>query len=82
MDALFLKEESTVYTSDQNYVLKPDGSTHCVCPGPNSFADAARIARLENQDAMEQRLPHPATDMMPMAHLIDVLHGDPVGRHD
>lgn len=70
-----------MYTSDQNYVLKPNGATHCVCQGPNSFADAARIARLENQDAMEQRLPHPATAMMPLDS-IEAMHGDPVGRHD
>lgn len=28
------------------------------------------------------RLPHAATEMKPLPHLIDILHGDAVGRHD
>lgn len=71
-----------MYTSDANYVLTSDNATYCVCFGPNSLADAAKVAALLNNDMMERRLPHPATAMMPMTHLIDVLHGDPVGRHD
>lgn len=70
-----------MYIADANYVLTPDNATHCVCYGDNSLADAARIAALLNDDAMT-RTPHPATAMMPMTHLIDVLHGDAVGRHD
>lgn len=71
-----------MYTSDANYVLTADNTTYCVCFGPNSLNEAARIAALLNQHAMESRTPHPAADMMPMAHPIDVLHGDAVGQHD
>lgn len=28
------------------------------------------------------RTPHPAVQMSPMPYLIDIIHGDPVGRHD
>jgi carbon storage regulator len=41
------------------------------------------VPTLESFEAMlSNRLSHPATQMDPLPHLVDILHGDPVGRHD
>ncbi len=55
-----------MYTADRSYVIRPDGSTHCVCYNgtpEQRHEDALETAAMKNEKM--QRTPHPATEISP-----------------